>query len=1164
MQTIDIEIEGERVRVLEITGRTGFNMLPSYTVAVMWPREDSRVGSTARLWVVDEGNSYLLATVIVREQRIDLKQHEEGFATTFTCGTVLNKLTKKPMRYVVGETLTSAITTVLVDAGLQAEQYEFEVGSDPVYPLRVQHGETDSEFIDRECDERGWLYWIDPTGKLIFTDTVTRLPPGLITGLRDAPLKGLARTAPSITALCEEAGVTPKRLRIESRQIGNPTARWTVMSEGTAAPLVYVNVHDESPGAAEARLRRYERAWQSARHFSRLYTDELRLALGQCLALTHRGQEAQWRIIELQIQGRCSPETPALSTTAHQAFSVVAKVISAEVEYSRVPDRKKVIFNQLLPGVIDSAGDEKSPYLDERGYYRVRFTDNALSYPAGQGSPWVPLMTPNTSPNGGGHHFPLRPGTSVVVGFINGDRSYPFIVGALSSQTEPSVLTRSEAGQHRIQTPAGHHVVMDDNANTLTVGTPASAQTLTLQSGDSPSLAIVSQQGGLTQTAGSHLIDTTQGKWTQSLRGNSAWTVGKTLTVTVGGDALHAATHIERQADKINLKTGGDLTLNATNHHVEGQSGIRIQTAGGLVVRTQQGNIELQSGGALHIKASESLTVAQAGASVTLDKDGNLKLNAKTIRVMGQTLAVNASQVNYQNNGQAGNITAPPMPTYWYGTSTPLHDITTTSPTLPSASDSVARRLQVGQFLDEGDDGFTCHIPNTEIIAINHQPTLPLQKVGLTGNEHLNVANKNTPPLRPQDRYLEVHTLAQPIILDLCTDTPPTALPDTTLNYFKQRGNQIVFFIHGFHVDKGSFAQQIEGVEVGAHTAQEPLFDEPRLQTTTVIPVYNSAPATIYQGFDIIQQRFPEAKNAFPSFDFTMDTVNGTEAHNWLIHMEDNLNRATGQFDRTDYRKYQRIVQVIWPGNVAQPLYLESEERANVAGAALAVILHNILTTHPDMEINVIAHSMGNRVLLTALNQLGAKREYHEKINHVFLWDAAVPDTALSNDPTKDVSPRENCAFIHAMDAVKKVTVLYSKYDHVLKWAYQGANIGYEGLKNEGTQAELNREKMFGEDTVATQQEQIKEQGESVRPALGYSGPMAGTADPIVQRMIDNGKIIRADLSKWAKGAGDSHSYMKIPSDDIMKHGYQKYIIGGKGLNKFGIYDGSKFEADDN
>ena len=60
--------------------------------------------------------------------------------------------------------------------------------------------------------------------------------------------------------------------------------------------------------------------------------------------------------------------------------------------------------------------------------------------------------------------------------------------------------------------------------------------------------------------------------------------------------------------------------------------------------------------------------------------------------------------------------------------------------------------------------------------------------------------------------------------------------------------------------------------------------------------------------------------------------------------------------------------------------------------------------------------------------------------------------------------------------------------------------------------------------------------------------------------MRDAGKIIPTPLGKWATG----HSYMKVPNEEIVKHGYEKWVMNqAYGMTSFGNYDASKFVKGD-
>jgi hypothetical protein len=63
---------------------------------------------------------------------------------------------------------------------------------------------------------------------------------------------------------------------------------------------------------------------------------------------------------------------------------------------------------------------------------------------------------------GNGMHFPLAPGTSVLIACINGDPDRPIIVGALPPSAEPSVVSASSPWVNRIVSRTGVTVMMGD------------------------------------------------------------------------------------------------------------------------------------------------------------------------------------------------------------------------------------------------------------------------------------------------------------------------------------------------------------------------------------------------------------------------------------------------------------------------------------------------------------------------------------------------------------------------------------------------------------------------------------------------------------------------------------------------------------------------------
>ncbi|SHE94393.1 hypothetical protein SAMN02745148_01504 [Modicisalibacter ilicicola DSM 19980] len=103
-----------------------------------------------------------------------------------------------------------------------------------------------------------------------------------------------------------------------------------------------------------------------------------------------------------------------------------------------------------------------------------------------------------------------------------------------------------------------------------------------------------------------------------------------------------------------------------------------------------------------------------------------------------------------------------------------------------------------------------------------------------------------------------------------------------------------------------------------------------------------------------------------------------------------------------------------------------------------------------DIRVNVIGHSLGARVALTALNLLG-ERGAPRRLDQLFLWQPAVADNALSPDtpftdtpprnelvppdpnrPGREVHPLGMGTFPGAHRAVRNIVVLHSHEDGIL------------------------------------------------------------------------------------------------------------------------------------
>ena len=103
---------------------------------------------------------------------------------------------------------------------------------------------------------------------------------------------------------------------------------------------------------------------------------------------------------------------------------------------------------------------------------------------------------------------------------------------------------------------------------------------------------------------------------------------------------------------------------------------------------------------------------------------------------------------------------------------------------------------------------------------------------------------------------------------------------------------------------------------------------------------------------------------------------------------------------------------------------------ANETGRDLAKFIQEL---DKDTKINIITHSLGARVALSALNILGDfDGEYDNRIDNLIMLEAAVADNAITKNYTRENNPLAMELFPFAHKAVKSMRVMYSLEDGVL------------------------------------------------------------------------------------------------------------------------------------
>ncbi len=231
------------------------------------------------------------------------------------------------------------------------------------------------------------------------------------------------------------------------------------------------------------------------------------------------------------------------------------------------------------------------------------------------------------------------------------------------------------------------------------------------------------------------------------------------------------------------------------------------------------------------------------------------------------------------------------------------------------------------------------------------------------------------------------------------------------IKFFKDNGNNVTFFIHGYDVPLGNFGDAFELMVYDSDSSRPEILG------------FKNKAATIYRDPD---QNIPTRYNNLTSNKIMADNINGSGACHWQIMMSQSLNNATNQFN--DYTKYNSVIGIFWQGDPVNPLdYIAAVRLAKYPGLLLAKVLKPLIDA--GIKVNIIAHSLGNLVLVNALDVLG---KGGESVNHVFMWEPAIPDNVFTTDVPRDPFAREFYYLPYAHQGSKKFTILFSENDNIL------------------------------------------------------------------------------------------------------------------------------------
>uniref|UniRef100_UPI00359FAFD3 alpha/beta hydrolase n=1 Tax=Glaesserella sp. TaxID=2094731 RepID=UPI00359FAFD3 len=284
--------------------------------------------------------------------------------------------------------------------------------------------------------------------------------------------------------------------------------------------------------------------------------------------------------------------------------------------------------------------------------------------------------------------------------------------------------------------------------------------------------------------------------------------------------------------------------------------------------------------------------------------------------------------------------------------------------------------------------------------------------------------------------YLPPPMLLNLRFLQTCESKLKNQQINKMIEQIKLDGNAVTLFVHGYNVPLGktgrfpTYEETVATGKVGRDTPKPPYLTPIRTDEMQI-------PWLHYGREDILKLIKGKELNADKlTYEEIDRKFNGWKTLSWIPHVEYYLNLAASGKDKldkfVDWDKYSRIVGVTWSGSVASELqFFLSEIYANESGRELAKVLIKFIEA--GIQINLLTHSLGARVALSALNVLGDfDGEYDEKIDNLIMWEPAVADNAFTDKYTRSMNPIAMEIFPYAHKAAKRITVLYSTEDGVV------------------------------------------------------------------------------------------------------------------------------------
>ncbi len=367
----------------------------------------------------------------------------------------------KLQRVIVDHSVPQVLEEKLTNVGLSGSLRLQETYAPET--LTVQYKESDLDFLRRLSEHEGISFFFEhgecdgssATDRIVFSDTNETLAPSSEKVRLPFQRRG-ERTG--VFRLDRQTRMAPNYFVVvdynEQRPANEIVADHVGAEEGGGGVIEYGSNHSSiEQGKRLARVRAEESAAASDGFAGA--SDAVGLTAPCHLEVEDERRGTTHELLVTEVEHRVAYGVGTDGARALR-YENTFRAIPFAQPFRPARVTRKPRIHGFVTGLIEAAFPEvRQPWLDDQGRYGVHLHfDFSPAIPAAAYA--VRMAQPSAASRGSyGMHFPLRPGTEVLIGFIDGDPDRPIIVGALPNAHAPSPVTSADPRLSRIVSARG-------------------------------------------------------------------------------------------------------------------------------------------------------------------------------------------------------------------------------------------------------------------------------------------------------------------------------------------------------------------------------------------------------------------------------------------------------------------------------------------------------------------------------------------------------------------------------------------------------------------------------------------------------------------------------------------------------------------------------------